>query len=326
MQQYRRKRTAAAQLRSRLPGIWLLMGAAMLSISFLMPKLAPVPEDLKPLSFQLMTGADGTESGLQYVDAGGVLDLTIDVDGKRIELRTDGGTVSEALAKAGVTLGSRDILSCEAGDEVYAGMQLRITRVTGKQETKDVLIKYEIQEVPNDRMMVGETIVLTEGINGSLRETWEVEYHDGVEVNRTLTSSVVTKEPTTAVVETGTYVLPTVNEESKTLSFDDGTVLNYSKKLNVGATAYTCEGKSFNITKTGTTARFGAIAVDPRVIPLNSKLYVQAPDGTWFYGVCTAEDTGGKIKGNRIDLYFDTLKECYSFGYRKAVVYIIEEE
>jgi len=326
MEYYRRKGDIGENLRIRLPGILLLLSVVTLCIALMLPQLAPIPEDLEPLRIQLKTGSDNTQGGIQYIDASSMLDMVIVADGRENELRTVGGTVADALAQAGIKLGAQDLLSCEVGDKVFAGMTVTVTRVTTETVTQEVELKYDTEEIPNDRMLVGETIVHTEGVNGTAQETWEIEYHDGQEVDRTLTGSVVTRETTTAVVEVGTYVLPTVDTQAKTLTFDDGTVLKYSKLINVGATAYSCEGKSFNITKTGTVARVGAIAVDPRVIPLNSKLYVQAPDGSWFYGVCTAEDTGGKIKGKRIDLYFDTIKECVNFGYRKAQVYIIEEE
>lgn len=103
-----------------------------------------------------------------------------------------------------------------------------------------------------------------------------------------------------------------------------GEVLTYTRVLSCEATAYTCEGKSWNITATGTTARYGEIAVDPSVIALGSRLYVVSDDGYCVYGVCTAEDTGGAIKGNRIDLYFDTYNECINFGRRQCTVYVLE--
>ena len=102
-----------------------------------------------------------------------------------------------------------------------------------------------------------------------------------------------------------------------------GEVLTYTQVLSCEATAYTCEGSSWNTTATGTTARYGEIAVDPSVIPLGSRLYVTCDDGYCVYGVCTAEDTGGAIKGYRIDLYFDTYNECINFGRRQCTVYIL---
>lgn len=102
-----------------------------------------------------------------------------------------------------------------------------------------------------------------------------------------------------------------------------GETLTYSRVLTCTATGYSCEGYT-GYTYTGTVARVGAIAVDPSVIPLGSRLYIVTNDGFCIYGFCTAEDTGSAVKGNFVDLYFDTIAECYEFGYRTATVYILD--
>ena len=105
-----------------------------------------------------------------------------------------------------------------------------------------------------------------------------------------------------------------------TITTSDGQVLSYSSTLSVQATAYTGGG----VTATGTSARYGAIAVDPKVIPYGTKMYIISDDGKWIYGVATAEDCGGAIKGNIIDLYFDDYNTCIQFGRRNCTVYILD--
>lgn len=107
-----------------------------------------------------------------------------------------------------------------------------------------------------------------------------------------------------------------------TITTASGEVLTFTKSYTMTATAYTCEGET-GITASGTTARVGAVAVDPNVIPLGSVLYIVTDDGVYNYGVCVAEDTGGLIKGNRVDLYFDTVEDCYTFGCRSCTVYVL---
>ncbi|MFI8687170.1 3D domain-containing protein [Rossellomorea sp. NPDC077527] len=121
-----------------------------------------------------------------------------------------------------------------------------------------------------------------------------------------------------------------VNEESqteqavksaKTTEKKDDNVV---KELDIKATAYTahCEG-CIGITKTGVDlienpdAR--VIAVDPSVIPLGSKVYIEG------YGYARAEDTGGAIKGNRIDIYMEKEKDALQYGVRDVKVKIIKE-
>ncbi|NQT66260.1 MAG: hypothetical protein HQ569_01625 [Actinobacteria bacterium] len=90
------------------------------------------------------------------------------------------------------------------------------------------------------------------------------------------------------------------------------------------ATAYYAFGKGGNdingngITAIGLRARKGIVAVDPRVIPLGTKLYIPG------YGEALAADTGGRIKGNRIDLCFESLEECFRHGKRKIKIYLVE--
>ena len=84
------------------------------------------------------------------------------------------------------------------------------------------------------------------------------------------------------------------------------------------ATAYAaaCDGCG-GITKAGVQAGRGIVAVDPRFIPLGTKLYVPG------YGRALAADTGGAIQGRRIDLGFDSLREARRFGRREIVVYVL---
>ena len=82
------------------------------------------------------------------------------------------------------------------------------------------------------------------------------------------------------------------------------------------ATAYTWTG---NRTATGTWPSRGTVAVDPNVIPLGSELYVEG------YGPAVAADTGGDIKGQRVDLYMDSYEEAIQFGRREVQVEVVRE-
>jgi 3D (Asp-Asp-Asp) domain-containing protein len=90
--------------------------------------------------------------------------------------------------------------------------------------------------------------------------------------------------------------------------------LNAVKSFTVEATAYTYTG---NPTATGVYPREGLIAVDPRVIPLGTQVYVEG------YGYAVAADTGGAIKGNIIDVFFPSLKRCLDWGRRPVTIYIL---
>ena len=79
-----------------------------------------------------------------------------------------------------------------------------------------------------------------------------------------------------------------------------------------------------NITATGTTVRVGTVAVDPTVIPYGTRMFIVTNDGTYIYGIGTAEDCGGAIVGNELDLYFDTDAECWEFGVKGCTVYFLD--
>ncbi len=93
----------------------------------------------------------------------------------------------------------------------------------------------------------------------------------------------------------------------------------YSSKLSVFATSYdpNCYGCS-GTTALGLKAGYGVIAVDPKVIPLGSKVYVPG------YGVAIAGDTGGAIKGNVVDLGFDSIKTGW-WSSRQTDIYLLSQ-
>jgi N-acetylmuramoyl-L-alanine amidase len=110
-------------------------------------------------------------------------------------------------------------------------------------------------------------------------------------------------------------------EESKEESKENDNVV---KKVNVKATAYTayCDG-CIGITKTGVDLRENpeakVIAVDPSVIPLGSKVYVEG------FGYARAEDTGSAINGNRIDIFMPSEEVALEWGVQDVTVKILEE-
>ena len=286
--------------------------------------------------------------------------VTLYCDGELTAALTDQDTVGGVLEEQDIALSENDLVNYDLTDPVSAGMLIRVVRVTSRMVEIDTPIRKGTVTITDPSLRVGRTVVLTEGADGVRRARCELVYHDGVEYARMELSSEVLRLPVSSIVCRGTLDPDTLTEheteetvslvvdaqdceprESRSLQellqnvaelpynsvvAEDGTVYLYSRKLRVEATAYTCEGSDWNITATGTTARVGEIAVDPSVISLGSTVYVVSDDGYCDYGICTAEDTGGAIKGNRVDLYFDTYDECIQFGRRSATVYVITGE
>ncbi len=100
----------------------------------------------------------------------------------------------------------------------------------------------------------------------------------------------------------------------------------YKNVYDIVATAYAPgpadNGKWGNLTHLGTQVRPGVIAVDPNLIPLGSRVYIKFSDGHGMYAV--AEDTGGAIKGNRVDIAFADRNEAKKFGIQNVRVYVLE--
>ena len=113
------------------------------------------------------------------------------------------------------------------------------------------------------------------------------------------------------------------SDGSGTLVFQSGATLNFSNAKSMTATSYTAgHGGADSCTATGTFVRKGVVAVDKNVIPLGTKMYIVASDGSVVYGMAVAEDTG--VRGNKVDLYYDTYQQCINFGRRTCTVYILE--
>ena len=129
-----------------------------------------------------------------------------------------------------------------------------------------------------------------------------------------LTATPLTKEP--VVKPQVKQVAPTavIKTEPQVNTSESIQESVYTRTMCMEATAYCLTTP----TATGTIPAVGTVAVDPKVIPLYTKLYVVG------YGDAVALDTGGDIKGNRIDLWFATEQEAIAFG-RRTVTVIIKE-
>lgn len=225
-------------------------------------------------------------------------DFKITADGKTRKYRTLANTVSEALKDKNVKVGKNDIVEPGLDELLTKNMKIVIKRVKIKEETKEEKIEFKTVTKDDSSLDEGTTKVVTEGKEGKAKVTYKVTYVDGVESSR----SEISRETLTAAVDK-------VVANGTRINFDGQ---SYSRKLVVKAYAYTGGGT----TAMGTRARVGEIAVDPSVIPLGSEVYIEG------VGARRAEDTGGNIVGNTIDIYMDTNAECISWGARYVTIYI----
>lgn len=256
-------------------------------------------------------------------------------------------TVGDALAKAGIELSEDDYLNAYFGDYVYDGMILELTLSPAPvpsvqtEEISDLSQGSDISQRPMLSALSYSSIAETR--SGNSYSSAAAFYSSGlfsVASQRTTADlSAGTYSPLndpdaaheygsgiTVFGEGGNYTGETVwsfDDNCGTITTATGETLSYSYVVDVSATAYTTENAHNRITATGTVARVGAIAVDPTVIPYGTRMYIVSRYGNWIYGYATAEDCGGGIKGHRVDLFFDTIYECFQFGVRDARIYIL---
>ncbi len=187
-------------------------------------------------------------------------------------------------------------------------------------------IETQTNEIPYETVTIGTTsrnakpTIITNGKNGTQKTTYKVRYEDEVETDKIEIKSTVSKQPVSQVVK---YEVAsnTISRDGETTTRNDNIqapVSGYTKTIDMKFTSYClckkCTGKSpgskgYGVTASGYVITPGnnekIVAVDPSVIPLGSKVYVQGLNGTPDYGYALAADKGGAIKGNKIDLYVD---------------------
>lgn len=249
--------------------------------------------------------------------------FTLNIDGNIEIITTTKKTIREAFEEAGVSLGESDRVEPELDSLVEEGMNVSVYRVAYQEISVDSEIAFTTREVSDSTLAKGTTRIKTKGVNGLKRTRYAITTENGTEIKREILSEVVVSQPKAQVVAVGTGQAKKTTGGTKTVTTNAGKKLSYSKKLTVTATAYTAApGKK---TASGRVAQYGVIAVDPNVIPLGTRLYVESTDDgkSWQYGYCIAGDTGGAVKGNKIDLYYDTKNQCLQFGRRSAIVYIL---
>ena len=304
----------------------------------------------------------GYADGMNQITVRRMQMVTVINRGAQSVIGTYGETTGSLLARMGITPGTGDTLSCSSETQTYDGMTIELVHTETRIEEEDTTVPYPVNYYEDPDLEPDAEIALVAGQNGLTHVKSEVTYRNGKEVSRTVVQETVQTKPVTQLVirgvdrtimeqpadpEPAEQAAPAASSGTASGSSSSGSSSSggsrydgsaetsgnvimtssgesytYVDVMTCSATAYTCEGYVGH-TYSGTLARVGAIAVDPTVIPLGTKMYVVSNDGQYVYGYCVAEDIGGGIKGNKIDLYFDTYAECWDFGVRMCTVYIL---
>ena len=225
-------------------------------------------------------------------------DFKVTADGKTKKYKSLANTVGDALKDVDVKVGDNDIVKPGIDAMLTKDLEIVIQRVEIKESVEEEEVPFKTVNKDDSSLDEGTTKVVTEGVKGKDKVTYEITYIDGKEASR----KEINREHVTAAVDK-------VVANGTRISYNGQ---SYSRKLVVKAYAYTGGGR----TAMGTRARVGEIAVDPSVIPLGTNVYIEG------VGARRAEDTGGNIQGNTIDIYMNTQSECINWGARYVTIYI----
>ena len=269
--------------------------------------------DIKVAPHDEVTPAFDTEiySGMD-VSIDRAVPIVLDVNGLKKRFWTTADTVGEVVeGDLGLSLYADITLDPAADTEVLAGETVTLKLLNRRVERVEAEMSFTTERRDNNRLAKGRTRIATRGRSGVKETVIEHVWAGTTRVETIVRSENVITEPVTQIVSVGTQV-PRV---AATPSI--GNVSRGGRSLTMVATAYAAgTGGAGWRTATGTGVYKGIVAVDPRVIPLGTKLYI---DG---YGSAVAADTGGAIKGNRIDLGFGSGSEAIQFGRRTVTVHV----
>ena len=233
--------------------------------------------------------------------------VTLTIDHTSETIYSIVGTVGELLVENGIKLNTADKVSPDPTDPVPYNGEVVVKRTTYAYSSKTEAIAYQRLYKKNPYMEVGRSYISVMGQNGILKKTIKV--------------TKVAQQPVgSAVVKTQT-IKPVVHEV-----YDIGTArldLKPVRTYTMSATAYSnrrstiLDGKDHLYGYSGLWLHYGTCAVDRRLIPMGTVLYVEG------YGYAVAADTGSSINGNCIDLFFNSYGDACRWGRQSVKVYVL---
>lgn len=306
---------------------------------------------------------DKIEEGM-HLDINKAFQVTLVNGGKKEKLWTTGGTVKQFLNdnQVNYSKNSNDKLNLKLNDELDENTKIKIVRVDIKEKEIEEKVPFETEKQEDDTLEEGQEKVISEGKEGLNVKTYEITNEDGKKSSEKLINTEVQKKQKNKVVAVGTKKATTAKKSDRNLQTlaskessskessnkepsnkdtsnkkdekSDASVTNTSTKeesssqssektMTMNASAYTascsgCSGHTATGIDLNANPNMKVIAVDPNVIPLGSKVWVEG------YGEAIAGDTGGAIKGNRIDLHFPSKDAAYAFGQRTVTVKVLQ--
>ncbi len=268
--------------------------------------------------------------------------VTLVCGGAPRELTVVGTTVADALVSAGLDPSSGLLVSPSVDTTLSSEMTITAAEVFVRVSREETTIPFATVEQEDPTLRAGQRRVVRQGAAGKAVCIYEVLVVADEETTRTVKAETVLAEPVDALVRVGTYVAAASSGGSSSGSGSAASAHtgadasagppSAGATMIVRATAYTpwdpgCGGLEVitrKIAAYGIPAGWGIVAVDPAIIPLGTRIYVPG------YGNAVAADTGGGIKGARIDVcYWDggssvSRAAAIRWGVRTVTITIIE--
>lgn len=281
-----------------------------------------VGEALKDVSVDLSEGDEVTPGLKSHITEGMSIRITraipihIKADGQERLLHTVPVNVGEALRRAGIRLGAEDRVSVPVTALITPEQNIKVIRVTSRIVSDIIRVNPTVEYVKDKNMDEGDRKTLQNGQPGRIKRTVKVVSEDGRITQYMVIAKELLEKPLNQIIAVG--IRPIIY----TMTTSRGRVVRYTKVWTMRSTAYypgpeSCGKGAKGYTFSGKKAGYGIVAVDRRQIPMGTMLYIEG------YGFAEAADTGSAIKGDRIDLCFDTYREASMYGVKNIKVYFV---
>jgi 3D (Asp-Asp-Asp) domain-containing protein len=251
-----------------------------------------------------------------HIDYRAAVPVALIVGRERRQVLTTARNVGDFVVAQGIRLGPNDRVEPSVREALRGAAVVRIVRESvWTARSREHIRAGTIHRY--DPALPPGTVRTLAGSAGLRELTWRYVQRDDVDMlQRQILATRIVRPPRAKVVLHGIGEYAAFARLAQ-LGFD-ATLRLAGNALSMVATAYTasCYGCS-GFASNGMRAGHGVVAVDPRIIPLGSRLYIPG------YGQAIAGDTGGAIQGRRIDLGFNSLVDALRFGRRAVTVYVL---
>jgi len=245
--------------------------------------------------------------------------VTLKLGSETLSLDVVGTTVADALNAAGADPSANPAVTPSLTTPLTEDMVITAPAVFARVTRDEIAIPFATQTCPDPNLASGTQRVVSEGAPGSSMRVYRTLVTDGIPGEPILIAEETVSKPVTRVIAVGTGSSARVIAAANTRTASMRPAPAGGRKLRVEATGYAAgSGGADHRTATGAAAVHGVIAVDPRVIPLGTHVYVPG------YGYAVAADTGGAIHGRRIDLCFNSHAEAIAWGRRTVTIIVLD--